>query len=97
MRLRWLTLSGLFFRMFTLSWTNQAAKPLLFAGLLGKADGFRGADIGARSALGAEVGVDRILFAFGNGLRRTFALTCTACDTIVSNYISHIFSFFLSE
>ena len=43
----------------------------------------------ACAALCAEIRVDWILFAFRDCLYRALANTCTACDAVVTNYVSH--------
>ena len=52
-------------------------------------DGTAGACVSACAALCALLGVDRILFAFGDSSYGTFVDTCAASNTIITNYVSH--------
>jgi len=66
------------------------AHPLFVLGLfLLQRDCSTGACVGASAALGALLGVNRILFAFGDCSNGTFVNTCAASNTIVTNYVSH--------
>ena len=57
--------------------------------LLSKADSLLRTYACACTALCAEIRVDRILFAFWDCLYWALANTCTACDAVVTNYVSH--------
>ena len=52
-------------------------------------DCLRRTNISASAALCANIGIDRILFAFRDCARRTLVNTCTASDAVVTNYVSH--------
>ena len=47
------------------------------------------ANICASTALGADFGVNRIVFAFRNSAHRAFIFASTACDAVGGNYVSH--------
>lgn len=47
------------------------------------------ANICASTALGADFGVNRIVFAFRDSAHRAFILASTACDAVGRNYVSH--------
>ena len=57
--------------------------------LFSKADSLLRTYACACTALCAEIRVDRILFAFWDCLYWALANTCTACDAVVTNYVSH--------
>ena len=57
--------------------------------LFRKADSLGRTNISAGAALGASIGVDGILVALGDSSSGAFINTCTASDTIVTNYVSH--------
>ena len=57
--------------------------------LFSKADSLLRTYACACTALCAEIRVDWILFAFRDCLYRALANTCTACDAVVTNYVSH--------
>ena len=61
--------------------------------LLRKRDCFVGANRSASTALCAEIGVDRILLAFGDCANRALINTCTASNAVVTNYVCHNFRF----
>ena len=56
---------------------------------LGGVDGARGANISASTAVCAEIGVDRIDVAFADSTSGTFVDAGTACNAVVTNYVSH--------
>ena len=56
---------------------------------LGQADSARGASVSASAALRALLGVNRILVALGDSSYGTLVNTCAACNTVVTNYVSH--------
>ena len=57
--------------------------------LFSKADSLLRTYACACTALCAEIRVNRILFAFWDCLYWALANTCTACDAVVTNYVSH--------
>ena len=57
--------------------------------LFSRMDSLGGAYTCASAAFGASLGVDRILVAFRDGAYRAFVNASTACDAIVTNYVSH--------
>ena len=57
--------------------------------LFARSDSARGANISASAAINTNVRVDRILFAFRDSTRRAFVDAGTACDAVVTNYVSH--------
>ena len=57
--------------------------------LFSKADSLLRTYACACTALCAEIRVDWILFAFWDCLYWALANTCTACDAVVTNYVSH--------
>lgn len=61
----------------------------LVKSLLWKADSLRRTNISTCAALSAHVRIDRILFSLWDCANRALVNTCTACDTIVTNYVSH--------
>ena len=52
-------------------------------------DSSAGASVRACATFSAHIGVDWITVAFGNCTHRAFVFTCTACDTIFRNFVSH--------
>ena len=62
---------------------------------LRKADCLRRTYIGASATLCACVGINRVAFALRDSANGAFIDTCTASDTIFTNYISHNFSFLI--
>lgn len=56
---------------------------------LGKADSLVGTNISASAALSAGIRVDGVDVTLGDCSYRAFVNTCTASDTVVTNYVSH--------
>lgn len=52
-------------------------------------DGFHGANISARAAVGADIGVDHVDVAFGNGINRAFINAGATCGAAFGNFVSH--------
>ena len=63
--------------------------------LLWKADCLRRTNISACTTFCAHIRIDRILFSFRDSANRALVDTCTACDTIVTNYVSHSLNIFI--
>lgn len=63
---------------------------ILFAGN----DSFVGANLSARAAFDASVGIDVVDIAFRDSLYGANGQTCTASHTFVSDYVSHDNLFF---
>ena len=58
-------------------------------GLFTRVNSFGRAHAGASAALRASFGVNGILVAFGDGAYRALVDASTACNAIVTNYVSH--------
>ena len=58
-------------------------------GLFARRDSARGANVGASAAVYTDVGVDRVLLAFGDSTRGAVVKASAASNTIVANYVSH--------
>ena len=63
-------------------------------GSFSRVDSLGGADTCACAAFGASFGVDGILVAFGDGANGAFINASTACDAVVTNYVSHVLRVF---
>ena len=74
---------------FTLSEHEADCVCRIKQGLLCQADSLVGAYTCTCAALCAGIGVDRILVALRDSARRTLVNTGTACDAVVTNYVSH--------
>lgn len=57
--------------------------------LFSRMDSLRGANTCTCAAFRASLGVDGILVAFGDSSYRAFIDASTACDAVVTNYVSH--------
>lgn len=57
--------------------------------LLARRDGSGGADIGARAAVYANIGVNGVLFALGDGSGGAFVDASAAGNAFITNYVSH--------
>lgn len=67
--------------------SDDAAKADVMA--LFRDDGFHGANIGARTAVGADIGVDYVDVAFGNGINGAFIDAGATCGAVFGNFVSH--------
>lgn len=52
-------------------------------------NGFYGANIGARTAVGADIGVNYVDIAFGNSINGAFINACATCRAVIGNFVSH--------
>lgn len=52
-------------------------------------DGFYGANISARTAVGADIGVDYVDIAFGNGINGAFIDAGATSCAVIGNFVSH--------
>ena len=66
-------------------WVKLTCADELFA----RSNSTRGANICASAAVNTNVRVDWVLFAFWDCTWRTFVDASTACNAVVTNYVSH--------
>ena len=65
-------------------------------------DSAAGADISACAAINTNVGINYIVLTLGDSSHRALFFTCTACNAVVGNFVSHktiynlvIYNFFI--
>ena len=52
-------------------------------------DSAAGANVCACAAINTYVRIDRIVLALRDSAHRAFVFTCTACNAVVRNFVSH--------